>query len=232
MNVSYIYHSGFLVETQDACFLFDWFDGALPHLSQEKPLFVFASHSHGDHFSRKIFDLPARRFILSDDIPQGEIPGVKAVSGKVIRMGAHERVQVPLADRTEDAPETTHFGQGEAFLVRTLASNDLGVAFVLTTREGNIYHAGDLNNWWWDGDAEDRKLEKAYHEELERIRGMHFEAAMIPYDLRLREPGFGIRDFLQYCTADRIYGMHLNASREEGQRRLERDSLLKDFVIL
>ena len=84
--------------------------------------------------------------------------------------------------------------------VYTLASNDLGVAFVVRTPEGSLYHAGDLNNWWWDGDADDQRLAHFYHDELSRIEGMHFSAAMIPYDLRLKEPGYGIRDFLRYCS--------------------------------
>lgn len=111
--------------------------------------------------------------------------------------------------------------------VYTLASNDLGVAYAVTTPEGNIYHAGDLNNWWWDGDASDRNLERIYHRELERIKGVHFKAAMIPYDLRLKEPGYGIRDFLRYCTADAVYPMHVNSSRAEAKKAFEADPVMK-----
>ena len=34
--------------------------------------------------------------------------------------------------------------------VDTLLSNDSGVAFIVKTKEGTIYHAGDLNDWYWD----------------------------------------------------------------------------------
>ena len=57
MKITYIHHSAFLAETESACLLFDYFEGELPKIPAEKPLYVFASHRHGDHFSEVIFDL-------------------------------------------------------------------------------------------------------------------------------------------------------------------------------
>ena len=51
MKITYIHHSAFLVETESAYLLFDYFQGKLPEFSEEKPLYVFASHRHPDHFS-------------------------------------------------------------------------------------------------------------------------------------------------------------------------------------
>ena len=56
MKITYIHHSAFLVETESAYLLFDYFQGKLPEFSEEKPLYVFASHRHPDHFSKVIFD--------------------------------------------------------------------------------------------------------------------------------------------------------------------------------
>ena len=50
MKITYIHHSAFLVETESAYLLFDYFQGKLPEFSEEKPLYVFASHRHPDHF--------------------------------------------------------------------------------------------------------------------------------------------------------------------------------------
>ena len=71
MNITYIHHSAFLVETASAWLLFDYFEGELPAIPVEKPLYVFSSHIHADHFSRKIFGLarPGVTFLLSADIP-------------------------------------------------------------------------------------------------------------------------------------------------------------------
>ena len=45
MKITYIHHSAFLVETESAYLLFDYFQGKLPEFSEEKPLYVFAQTS-------------------------------------------------------------------------------------------------------------------------------------------------------------------------------------------
>ncbi len=57
MNITYIYHSSFLIETSTCYYLFDYFRKRLPNLDPEKPIFVFASHFHQDHYNKKVFDL-------------------------------------------------------------------------------------------------------------------------------------------------------------------------------
>ena len=68
MRVTFIGHSGFLVETATAYFLFDYFHGGIPALDRDKPLVVFASHKHRDHYNPEIFNLfedyPWVRFVL------------------------------------------------------------------------------------------------------------------------------------------------------------------------
>ena len=78
MKVTYIHHSSFLVETDENYFLFDYFEGELPEFKEDKPLLVFASHRHGDHFSPVIFELAGKHkktgFVLSDDIWKRRVP--------------------------------------------------------------------------------------------------------------------------------------------------------------
>ena len=78
MKITYIHHSAFLVETESAYLLFDYFQGKLPEFSEEKPLYVFASHRHPDHFSKVIFDLeekhPNIHYILAFDIWSKRVP--------------------------------------------------------------------------------------------------------------------------------------------------------------
>ena len=50
---------------------------------------------------------------------------------------------------------------------------------------------------------------------------------MIPYDLRLKEPGYGIRDFLRYCSTDAIYPMHENADLAYVKHVFANDPLMK-----
>ena len=56
MHVTFLDHSGFLVELPGLTLLFDWWQGDLPPLPSD-PLLVFASHRHPDHFNPRIFAL-------------------------------------------------------------------------------------------------------------------------------------------------------------------------------
>ena len=60
MRLTYIFHSGFVIETQSCILIFDyWLDptGVIPKtLSTQKPVYVFASHFHEDHFTKKILE--------------------------------------------------------------------------------------------------------------------------------------------------------------------------------
>ncbi len=50
MTVTFLYHSAFLVELETCTLLFDWYRGPVPDIDRSKPLYVFASHHHGDHY--------------------------------------------------------------------------------------------------------------------------------------------------------------------------------------
>ena len=54
MRVTYLGHSGFLLEMEDALLLFDYYQGSLPEMDPEKTLFVFVSHVHYDHYNPDI----------------------------------------------------------------------------------------------------------------------------------------------------------------------------------
>ena len=73
MKVTFITHSSYFVELDHCCLLFDYYQGDVPQV--DKPLYVFASHSHGDHFSPAIFQLAQEEkkvhYLLSDDISPG-----------------------------------------------------------------------------------------------------------------------------------------------------------------
>lgn len=76
MKLTYIFHSGFALETENCMLVFDyWLDPA--HvidglLKCNKPMYVFASHFHEDHFNRDIFTWksikPDITYLLSKDI--------------------------------------------------------------------------------------------------------------------------------------------------------------------
>ena len=240
MQVTHVFHSGFFVETAQADFLFDWWKGTLPaRTGHRKPFYAFVSHSHGDHYNPDIFGLDADAWLLSWDIKpliDERFPGLTD-RRRLFFLRPHQSLMSDAfasseASQASILQNALGMSQGSLapstlFSVYTLASNDRGVAFVVRTPEGSLYHAGDLNNWWWDGDADDQRLAHFYHDELSRIKGTHFAAAMIPYDLRLKEPGYGIRDFLRYCSTDAIYPMHENADLASAKHVFANDPLMK-----
>ena len=72
MHVTFLDHSGFLVELPGLTLLFDWWQGDLPPLPSG-PLLVFASHRHPDHFAwyrddDKILSYGATYTVQPDDI--------------------------------------------------------------------------------------------------------------------------------------------------------------------
>ncbi len=191
-RVVFICHSSFYVETEHVQMLFDYYRGNLPAMDPQKPLIVFASHRHGDHFSKKVFELAGKAaaiyYVLSDDIGRCRVPA--NLKDRALFIGPDAEMQVP------------------AVRVRTLPSNDAGVAFIVETEGLRFYHAGDLNNWWWDGDEEDQRMAEFYRAQLGKIRGMTFDAAFIPLDPRISGWWMGVEDFLRYADAGLIFPMH------------------------
>ena len=193
MTITYIHHSAFLVETDSACLLFDYFDGELPPISEEKPLYILSSHIHGDHFSEKIFSLDHQQvtYLLSFDIPEASVP--------------------------ESLRPHTHFLQPHetwcdgVLSVETFRSTDEGVAFWCSLDGKQVYHAGDLNHWYWEGEEEqwNRDMTAAYRAEVALMAGKTADAAFIPADPRLGDWFYlGVDDFMKQADARCIFPMH------------------------
>lgn len=197
MQITYITHSSFLIESRESLFLFDYFEGDLPPLDTAKPLYCFASHSHSDHFSERLFDAtkkhPTVRYILSDDIFKSRVPNEL----------------YPYTDFV--SPYQTVIINGIS--IKTLKSTDMGVAFIVGENGHLIYHAGDLNDWQWEEESTEYniKMEADYISEMEKLNGMHFLLAFIPLDPRqscnIRKKG--IKFFLEHANAENIFPMHL-----------------------
>lgn len=188
MKITYIQHSAFLVETQSACLLFDYFEGALPRIPQEKPLYVLSSHSHHDHFSERIFSLEHSKitYLLSWDIP------------KVSKPNAH--FLQPY--------ETWNDG---ILTLETFRSTDEGVAFWCTVDGREIYHAGDLNHWYWEGEEEqwNADMTAAYRAEVAKMAGRTADVAFLPVDPRLEDWFYlGADDFMKQVSVKHLFPMH------------------------
>ena len=196
MQITYINHSGFLVETDECYYLFDYYKGSLPPLKTEKPILVFASHSHGDHYNREIFSLLKNvgmqhiTAVLAKDISPKKYPEDVAVQ----KVTFHEKYELPCHTTLE-----------------TLLSTDAGVAFLIPCPEGTIYHAGDLNDWVWEGEPErnNRQMTGSYRHEIDLLKNVKIDVSFIPLDPRQgKDYANGMLYFLKKIEVKKVFPMH------------------------
>ena len=210
MKITYIHHSSFMADLEHPALLFDYFEGDIPEIPEDKPLFVFASHRHGDHFSRSIFDLSDGRrkvtYVLSDDIWRRQVP--EELLGRTTFMGPGE--SGCLAD-----------GAGQPLEIEAFKSTDEGVAFLIKAEGQVIYHAGDLNNWVWEGEPEkdNQRMSENYHKELAKLAGRHIDVAFMLIDPRQEKDFYlGMDDFMRMVGADVVFPMHFWGDFEAASR--------------
>ena len=195
MKVTYLNHSGILVELNDYYCIFDYYRGELPLLDRDKEVIVFCSHSHNDHYNPLIFDLLDKRGMRYQAVLANDISDENRLS-KI----KHSFVK---------PDECYQFDGG--IQVETLLSNDSGVAFIVITDEGMIYHGGDLNDWYWEGEPEEenQELRTIYHTEIGKIKGRHFDVAFVPLDPRLEAHyADGLLYFLENVDCDAVFPIH------------------------
>ena len=197
MRISYIHHSSFLVELKQLSLLFDYFQGDVK-LPEGKPAVIFASHRHGDHFSPVIFDFAKEcqdvYYVLSDDIWERRTPS--GLRERILFAGPGQEFSLPWLS---------------GISVRTFKSTDEGVAFLIRSPEGVIYHAGDLNNWQWEGEPRDwnRNMEVNYRRQLEAMKNEKIDVAFVPLDPRQGKDFYrGMDDFMKMVGAARVFPMH------------------------
>lgn len=183
MRVTFLDHSGFLVELPSVTLLFDWWKRELPPLRPDVPLLVFASHWHEDHFSPAIFTLDAAAF-LCGDMDQ------KWLARKGASPEQLERC-VSISGNESCTPLPGVF-------VETLPSTDEGVAFIVTADRQTVYHAGDLNWWHWEGEPDpwNPDMERNFKAYSQPLAGRSLDLALVPVDPRQNEDGFRTANYL------------------------------------
>ena len=195
MKVAYLNHSGVLVEFKDHYCIFDYYRGELPLLDKKKDVIVFCSHSHNDHYNPFIFDLLDKKGMRYQAILANDIS---------------DEIRLSKIKHSFVEPDKCYQFDG-GIQVETLLSNDSGVAFIVSTDEGVVYHGGDLNDWYWEGEPEEENLElrTIYHTEIGKIKGRHFDVAFVPLDPRLEAHyADGLLYFLESVDCDAVFPIH------------------------
>ncbi len=70
MKITYIEHSGYAIEWESCIWVFDYYRGKIPDWEKTKPLIIFASHAHKDHFAPEIFHYLRSLSMLRISYPQ------------------------------------------------------------------------------------------------------------------------------------------------------------------
>lgn len=164
----------------------------------DKQLYIMATHSHGDHFSPILFDTPFGNH-------RG---GVKYIF--------HEELKEVIMREEVIYLSTEEDWADDKIKVKAFGSTDCGGSFYIEVEGLKLFHAGDLNNWHWneEADKEYTELYEAHWErELRRLTAsvVTLDLLMFPTDLRLgRDYLKGLRELLAYVKVDYLAPMHLN----------------------
>ena len=157
-------------------------------------LCLFVSHAHHDHYSPSVLRWKEQKqnivYLFSSD----------------------------AAKRSKDS--TVHsLSAGDSFAdgvlnVRAFGSTDVGVSFAVELDGMRLFHAGDLNNWHWEGESTTEEISDMatrFHRILSDIAGVYpsFDVAFFPVDPRMQgDYALGAREFLQKISCVNFIPMH------------------------
>ncbi len=213
MRVEFIHHSCFLVEIDNVVLIFDYFNGnhvngysftgKLPSYEKDTKIYMFASHSHADHYDMDILRM------------EKEYPNLKYIFSKDIRISPNflEKHGIDSAVRNKVLfVKPDHNYELDELKITTFHSTDSGVAFYVTINGVSVYHSGDLNDWKMEGagDLINGKMRRTYRHEINKLKNLPINVAFVPLDPRLMEHMFeGIRYFLETTDAEYVFPMHM-----------------------
>ncbi|MEX1308186.1 MAG: MBL fold metallo-hydrolase [Eubacteriales bacterium] len=185
MVITYLDNSGFHVALSKTTMVFDYYnvradgpktlDNGLvtqEDITGQGNTYVFASHNHYDHYNKSILTWqkhnPGIRYIFDND--------VESKSDSIIHLGK--------GDVYKD----------EGIFVKAFGSTDIGISFLVKAEGKTFFHAGDLNFWHWEKEADDAfisKAEKDFMRVLSTLEdeGERIDVMFFPCDYRMGENG-------------------------------------------
>ena len=212
MRLTYIYHSGFAIETHNFTMIIDYFQDSLGEkrgvvydrlLSRPNRLYVLSTHGHPDHFNPEILEWRKRRsdihYIFSKDI----MSVFKGTEPDIVYL---EKDGVYKDDLIE---------------VKAFGSTDIGLSYKITTEKKVVFHAGDLNNWHWNEEStkeESQAAETNFLKEIDHVAKStpKIDVAMFPVDPRQgKDFMLGAEQFLGKIPTELFIPMHFDDELEK-----------------
>lgn len=208
MRITYLAHSGFLVQLPEAILVFDYYRDPSHSVvkclekNPDLPVVFFVSHHHPDHYNPEIFNLGQnhkRVYVLSNDVEARDTNSRLAIQG----MSAGDIVE----------------GLPGGITVEAFDSTDEGVSFAVKTKEGKtVFHAGDLNNWHWNEENTPREVaqaDAAFRKALNRIAERYpaLDVVFFPVDTRQgRDFAVGATEFVEAIKVADFFPMHFDGN--------------------
>jgi L-ascorbate metabolism protein UlaG (beta-lactamase superfamily) len=202
MKLTYIFHSGFVVEGERFTLIMDYFrdtadDFVQTHLATfPGRVYVLASHWHPDHFNPEILkwkqQRPDIRYLFSKDILRKRL------------VQPADAVFLVKGDAWED----------DVVRVRAFGSTDVGVSFLIEAEGKRIFHAGDLNNWHWNEESTPAEVKAGERRFLKEVAFLtqatdRLDVAMFPVDARLgKDYMLGAEQFVDRVPVGLFSPMH------------------------
>ncbi len=215
MKLTYIYHSGFAIESDRCNIIIDFFKDSesvkkgIVHdklLKSDKKLYVLSTHSHIDHFNKDILkwkdDKRDIQYIFSKEILDNGSANIE------------DAFFLGKLDTFED----------ELIEVRAFGSTDIGSSFVIRCDGKTIFHAGDLNNWHWDEESTKEEIEEAERNYLNELNLLsehfsYFDLVMFPVDIRLGKNYMkGALQFIDKIKVGIFVPMHFGKNYESANK--------------
>lgn len=244
-TVTYIWHDCFVVEIPSATLVFDYWrdvDGSAPEapgflgsVRKDKPLYVFVSHFHKDHYNPDIFAWPALgfdvRYFVSVDV-------WKRMRHIVSRTSVYAGPKVE-ADRVVVLRPGASYSDSTVS-VKAFPSTDVGNSWFVEIDGRRIFHAGDLNAWIWRDESSASEVQAgldAFRNCLAPISGvlkadgsdsgMPIDYCFFPVDSRIGSGYYvGARLFLQMFDVRIFFAMHF-ALGDEAEREVRRADAMR-----
>ncbi|WP_299231338.1 MBL fold metallo-hydrolase [uncultured Bacteroides sp.] len=205
MELIYLHHSGFVILTNNAAIVIDYFEDSLSEntgilhdkvLQRDCKIYVLSSHFHSDHFNKQILEWKNTNdnitYILSNDIHR------------------KRRIVKDMAIWLKKGEEYND----NIIKVKAYGSTDVGISFLIETEGKTIFHAGDLNNWHWMDESPEiewRRDEKRFLKEVETISKdyRNIDLVLFPIDPRLgHEYMRGGKQFIDLIKTSVFIPMH------------------------
>jgi L-ascorbate metabolism protein UlaG (beta-lactamase superfamily) len=229
MQVTYIGHSGFAIETSKATLIFDYFNdinNVLPPILQRATnTYVFVSHSHQDHLNQAIFTWNKQynitRYIISSEC-QHKLRHTLDLS------------QLPVTALHHDEDYND-----DNIAVHSFNSTDIGISYLITVDGKKIFHAGDLNNWHWKEESTPQEIKKAEGDFLAILRDIkaytsEIDLAMFPVDPSMGDDfARGANQLVNAIKVGTFIPMHMwGHDKEAAQFELYRNKSYGDYIHL